>query len=327
MTDRTATAQASPNIALIKYWGNRNNELRLPVSSSLSFNLAELHTQTTVTWSDGTAADTVLINGEPVTGGAYERVVGHLDHVRKLAGTTARAAIESSNNFPTGAGIASSAAAFAALSLAATAALGLALDERALSTLARLGSGSAARSIPGGFVAWYAADEHANSYAETIAPPEHWALIDLVAVISQEHKQTGSTVGHSLAPTSPLQAARNASAAERFEQCQAALLTRDFPALADVTERDSNVMHAVMMTSEPPLFYWQPETLRIMESVRQWRKADGHKVCYTIDAGPNVHCICTAQSADAVEGLLRALPGVLDVRRATVGGPAHLVTV
>jgi diphosphomevalonate decarboxylase len=325
MSEQTATAIASPNIALIKYWGNRDDHLRLPASPSISFNLSGLHTRTTVIWHEDLAADSVTVNGEAADGAAYERVVHHLDHVRRLAACQEYAQVDASNNFPIGTGIASSASAFAALSLAATAALGLALSERELSTLARLGSGSAARSIPGGFVAWYTGERHEDSYAETFAGSDHWALVDVIAVVSREHKKTGSTSGHALAQTSPLQAARLATAQDRFDRCQAAILTRDFAVLAQVVELDNHAMHAVMMTSSPPLLYWLPETLRIMHQVRQWREEHGLAVCYTIDAGPNVHCICTGEAADAVEMNLRALPGVLDVRRAAPGGPAQLV--
>lgn len=325
MPPRHATAVASPNIALIKYWGNSDDALRLPVSPSISFNLAELHTRTSVTWDPALTADAVVINGQPVSGPTLERVTHQLDHIRRLADYGGFARVDSANNFPTGTGIASSASAFAALSLAATAALDMTLSERELSALARLGSGSASRSVPGGFVAWYTGEDHASSFAESFAPASHWDLVDLIAVVSQEHKSTGSTAGHRLAPTSPLQAARIATAQERFDRCQAAVLGRDFATLAEVVELDNNVMHGVMMTSTPPLLYWEPVTLDLIKRVRQWRETDGLAVCYTIDAGPNVHCICTAQAAPEVERRLRALPGILDLRRATPGEGTRLV--
>lgn len=325
MATLTATASASPNIALIKYWGNTDHDLRLPVSPSISFNLAELNTRTTVTWDSALDHDEVTLNGKTAVGPSYDRVVTHLNHVRRMADHAGFARVISANNFPTGTGIASSASGFAALSLAASEALGMNLDERALSALARLGSGSASRSIPGGFVAWYAADSHEGSYAESFAPSDHWALVDLIAVISQEHKKTGSTSGHALADTSPLQDARIATAQARFDTCKSAVLARDFASLATVVELDNNVMHGVMMTSSPPLLYWEPETLRIMKAIHEWREQDGLEACYTIDAGPNVHCICTAASADQVESKLRAMPGILDLRRATPGGPAFLL--
>jgi diphosphomevalonate decarboxylase len=319
-----ATSCANPNIAFIKYWGNTDDTLRLPVSGSISMNLDGLFTRTTVTFRDDLPADTAVIDGRPLTEGvALTRISRHLDHVRYMAGTAIRAEVVSASNFPAGAGIASSASAFAALSLAATSALGLKLAERELSTLARLGSGSASRSIPGGFVEWYAAPTHQASYAETFAPADHWALTDLVAIVHTGHKSTGSTEGHAIAGTSPLQAARVATAPERLARCKQAILTRDCDALADVVELDSNVMHSVMMTGTPALFYWQPATLAIMSAVRELR-GQGVGVCYTIDAGPNVHCICAPGSAPRVLAALTAMPGVLEVKQAGVGGPAYV---
>jgi diphosphomevalonate decarboxylase len=232
--------------------------------------------------------------------------------------------VESENNFPTGAGIASSAAAFAALALAASKAAGLELDEPALSRLARRGSGSASRSVPGGYVEWQMGDSEESSYAFSIAPPAHWDLADCVAIVSREHKQTGSTQGHPLADTSPLQAARVADAPRRVEICRNAILQRDFEKFADISEADSDLMHAVMMTSNPALFYWNPATLRVMRAVREWR-ATGLPVFYTIDAGPNVHVITLKEEMHKVSEKLKGLDGVQDVLTATVGGAAHWV--
>jgi diphosphomevalonate decarboxylase len=286
-------------------------------------NLAGLHTRTTVTFSPDLEADRATVDGRIMTGDGLARIVRHLDHVRALAGSTLCAEVISASNFPTGAGIASSASAFAALSLAATAALGLVLSERALSSLARLGSGSAARSVPGGFVEWHPGDSHESSTAESIAPADHWLLTDLVAIVSRAHKRTGSTEGHSIAASSPLQAARIASAPARLDQCRRAILARDFEAFADVVELDSNVMHAIMMTGQPSLMYWQPETMAIMHAVRDLR-AQGVPVCFTIDAGPNVHCICAPGAVDTVRAALVAIPGVLEILEALPGGRAYL---
>ena len=323
MQSRRATAIANSNIAFIKYWGNRDEKLRLPANPSLSMNLAGLETRTTVEFVAGLAGDEIVIGGEAQTGNAKERVSTHLDYLRALAGINLRARVESRNNFPAGAGLASSASAFAALTLAGAAAAGLALSERELSALARLGSGSAARSIPAGFVEWQAGEAHDESFAFSIAPPDHWALADVVAVISRAHKAVGSTGGHALAGTSPLQAARVATASERLRRCREALLSRNFYEFAAVVEADSNIMHAVMMTSTPPLYYWEPLTLTLMQSVRQWRAA-GIPVCFTIDAGPNVHCLCPAEAAPEVERRLRAL-GVAETLTAYPGGAARLV--
>jgi diphosphomevalonate decarboxylase len=324
MSNRTATAFAYSNIALIKYWGDCDPLLRTPANGSISMNLAGLETRTRVTFDPTLPVDRFRLNEVEQTGPALERVAAFLERVRQMAGLNQKANVESHNNFPAGAGLASSASAFAALAVAAAAAAGLSLSERELARLARLGSGSACRSVPGGYVEWLPGCDDESSYAVSIAPPEHWRLVDCVAIISQAHKVTSSTTGHALAPSSPLQSARVADAARRLELCRRAILERDFPALAEIVELDSNLMHAVMMTSTPPLLYWQPATVAVMQAVQAWR-ADGLEVCYTIDAGPNVHVLCPASAARQVAERLAKIPGVQAVLSAHPGGPARLV--
>lgn len=320
----SATAVAHPNIAFIKYWGNRDQALRLPSNSSLSMNLAGLESTTTVRFDPALQADELRLNGAAAQPVQTLRVSHVLDIVRALAKFRTSASVESSNNFPSGSGIASSASAFAALALAASAAAGLALDEPALSRLARRGSGSASRSVPAGFVEWRAAERDEDSYAFSIAAADHWALVDCIAVVSESHKLTGSTEGHALASTSPLQIARLLGAEARLATCRDALLQRDFAALAEVVELDSNLMHAVMMTSTPPLIYWQPASLTVMHAVREWR-AGGLAACYTLDAGPNVHVLTDSANAAEVAKRLAELPGVQRVLQAVPGGAAHLL--
>lgn len=319
-----ATARAHPNIAFIKYWGNRNDDLRLPANSSISMNLDSLYTDTTVRWNQTQNSDTLILNGDKHTGQALQRVSNHLDHIRKRLGLDSKAEVISDNNFPTGAGIASSASAFAALSVAAFAAADEELSVRELSTYARLGSGSASRSVPSGFVEWFAADTHEDSYAETVVEANYWDLVDLIAVVSSEHKKTTSQAGHPTAKTSDLQDARITGADNRLKIVRQAIFDRDFPTFAEVVEEDSNLMHAVMMTSKPPLFYWKPTSLTIMQLVREWR-SEGLSVCYTLDAGPNVHCICTKEDAETVKKRLYDLSGVQDVRFASAGKGAQTI--
>lgn len=316
-----ATATAHPNIAFIKYWGNLDNDLRLPANPSISMCLDGLVTETTVRWDDAASSDELTLNGESASQQAIDRVSKHLDQLRERLKISAKAVVTSTNNFPMGAGIASSASAFAALTVAAVAAAGVKLDERELTTLARLGSGSASRSVPSGFVEWHMGMHHAESYAESVAPADHWGLVDVIAVVSADHKAVISSKGHMTAATSDLQTARVAGASERLINAKEAIIGRDFDAFAEVVEHDSNLMHAVMMTSRPPLFYWQPTSLTIMEAVRSWRR-NGLRVCYTLDAGPNVHCICIAEDADAVASRLSAIGGIQQVLKARAGGGA-----
>ncbi len=318
---RRATAQAHPNIAFIKYWGNRDDRLRLPANPSLSMNLGALRTVITVTFPGGGGPDVLILNGVPVEGPARDRVEAFLDHVREMAGFRGQAVVESNTDIPAGVGLASSAAAFAALAVAAAAALGLELSERELSILARLGSGSACRSVPPGFVEWVAGDRHEDSYAYSIAPPEHWALWDVIAIVSEQHKAVSSSEGHRRAATSPLHALRVATAPERVARCREAIQRRDFESLAEIVETDAIWMHAVMMTSRPPLFYWEPATITVLQAIRRWRD-EGLPVAFTLDAGPNVHVLCPMEVASEVARRLERVPGVQRVLTSGPGGGA-----
>jgi diphosphomevalonate decarboxylase len=319
----TSTALAHPNIAFIKYWGNRDNTLRLPSNGSISMNLDGLFTRATVTFNSS-QHDSLIINDRAVIGKGLDRVSSILDLVRGMSNINERAEVSSVNNFPAGAGIASSAAAFAALALASSRAAGLILSEAQLSVLARRGSGSASRSIPAGFVEWQTGKSEEDSFAFSIAPADHWYLVDCVAIVNAAHKKTGSTEGHALAGTSPLQNARVADAPRRIEICRNAILNKDFEAFANIIEHDSDMMHAVMMTSTPPLMYWQAATVGIFQEVRAWR-ASGLPVGYTVDAGANAHVLCLSEYAKEVEKRLRELPGVSDVLVAGAGDAAQIL--
>jgi diphosphomevalonate decarboxylase len=318
------TAKAHPNIAFVKYWGNRDDALRVPANGSISMNLDGLETVTTVQFEEGFQTDLVTINGKIAGEKAVARVRKMLDEIRTIARFHQFAKVESQNNFPTGAGIASSASAFAALALASSKAAGLQMDVKDLSRLARRSSGSACRSIPGGFVEWKAGTGDGDSFSDSFASSDYWDLADCIAIISSEQKSTGSTEGHSLAWTSPLQSARVDDTPRRLDICRQSILDRDFEAFADIVELDSNLMHAVMMTSHPPLFYWLPATLEVMRVVREAR-GKGMLICCTVDAGANVHVICEGHVSKETVKLVETIPGIREVRLATVGGPAIIV--
>lgn len=324
MTFATATAVAHPNIAFIKYWGNIDDSLRLPQNGSISMNLSELTTRTMVTFDSSLPRDIFDLNGTRQGGIALERVSQHLNVIRGIRGFSSPAHILSECNFPVGAGLASSASAFAALTVAAVRAAGIEMSEKDLSRLARRGSGSAARSIPTGFVEWLPGSSDVDSFAVSIAPPQHWNLVDCIAIIESTHKHTGSSEGHSLAQSSPLQAARVADANHRLDLCRDAINLLDFELLARIIELDSNLLHAVAFTSSPPVYYWLPSTLVLMHEVQSWRRA-GLPCAFTIDAGPNVHVICESSGAVAVKEKLAALPGVENVLISGAGGGAQLI--
>ncbi len=305
-----ATARAGANIAFVKYWGHRGAGLNLALNSSISLTLDTATTTTTVEFAEVYNGDTLVLNGAPAGGSAALRASAHLDRLRGLAGVEMCARVVSENSFPTGTGIASSASGFAALTLAGAAALGLELAPAELSRLARLASGSACRSVPGGFVEWHAGSSDADSYATSIAAPEHWPLVDIVAVVSAQAKAVSSEEGHALAPTSPLLAARLAATPSALAACRAAIAARDLAALGEVAEADALSLHAVAMTSRPAALYWMPGTVALLHAVRAWR-AEGTPAYFTIDAGPNVHILTEMPWRDAVLARLAALPEVV----------------
>jgi diphosphomevalonate decarboxylase len=286
-------------------------------------NLAALTTVTTVEFRPWLSDDTVAIDGYPAEGQALSRVVAHLDRVRAMGGIADRAQVASRNDFPAGTGLASSASGFAALSLAAVRAARLELDEAALSRLARLGSGSACRSVPAGFSLWEGGSDE-TSFARQIAPPGHWDLCDVVAIVAHEHKAVGSQDGHALAPGSPLHAARLAAVPELLKAVELGIRQRNLALMGPEIEADSLAMHGVMMTSRPSLLYWQAATVVVMQAVRRWRK-EGLAAYFTLDAGPNVHCLCDAADATEVEARLWNLSGVRDVLVSRPGDGARLV--
>lgn len=321
------TAIAHPNIALIKYWGNRDAKLRIPLNDSLSMNLDALTTETTVEFDSALDQDRIELDGAPADAKTCARVSEHLARVRGLAKIETYARVASRNNFPAAAGLASSASAFAALSLAATRAADLDLDARALSILARQGSGSAARSIPDGFVEWLAA-KNANytseqSYARSLLPADAWALHDVIAIVSRDAKQVGSTEGHAAAPSSPFLAERLARLPMRYHHVRRETLAKNLTGMGPDIEAEAIELHLLAMTSQPPIFYWAPDTLRVLDAVRAWR-ADGLEAYYTLDAGPNVHILTAQTDAAELAQRVRALQGVQDVLVSGPGGATRV---
>lgn len=307
-----AKARAPSNIAFIKYWGKKNEKLRIPENSSISMNLSNAFTETSVEFNHKLKRDLVSIDGRHINGLEKERITAHLDRIRKLAKVNFYAKVTSKNNFPKGAGIASSASGFAALTLAAAKALGLNLSERELSILARLGSGSACRSIPDGFVEWVAGNKNTNSYAMTLYKPKYWDICDVVAVVGKKAKKVGSAEGHAKASTSPFYKTRVLGMDKKIKEIKLALKNKDFERFGSILEAEAINMHTVMMTSKPPIFYWMPKTLEIMQAVIEGRDR-GINAYFTIDAGPNVHIICRSRTVAAVEKELSKINGIKDI--------------
>lgn len=358
MSGGKATASAPANIALVKYWGARDLARALPLAPSISMTLDRCRSRTTVEAvavgdtvervaagdAEAGAGEEVLLRGPggelaPAPERFAGRVRGHLDELRRWAGERAagvRFRVATENSFPASAGLASSASGFAALAVATTAALGCdplgdpaagGLGSALLSSLARRsGSGSAARSVLGGYVEWPAEDAGGDDdpRAAALAPASHWALADVVALVEEGPKTVPSLDGHRLAPTSPHFERRLAELPRRLEETRAAIRARDLDRLGPVVEEEAIELHLIAMSSRPPVFYWRPGTLEVLEAVRAMRAGGvGLGAWATMDAGANVHVLCPAAEAGEVAERLGRLAAVSGVIRDRVGdGPA-----
>ncbi|MFN0061359.1 MAG: diphosphomevalonate decarboxylase [Myxococcaceae bacterium] len=327
MSQKKATAVAHPNIALVKYWGKRDERLILPHQSSLSVTLAPLSVTTTVEFSAEKGEDVVELNGKRAEGSERSRVVELLAAVRLAAGGLGKARVVSHGDFPMSAGLASSAAGFAALAVAARAAAGLPADVRTASRLARSGSGSACRSIQGGYCAWRRGEraDGEDSYAEQLFPASHWPDLRLVvAVVSRAEKSVKSRDGmRSTVETSPYYRAWADDAEAELPRAQAFIRARDLESLGALSERNAWRMHATAFAADPPLCYLLPGTLALIQALPEAR-AHGTPVWFTLDAGPNPVLLTDAKHEEAVVALAKKM-GALDVVRCHPGGDAKII--
>jgi diphosphomevalonate decarboxylase len=265
-----------------------------------------------------TKEDQLVVDNKIIESGSEfsGRVFRQIDRMRLKAGIKQKAIVHTLNTFPTGVGIASSASGFAALTVATSSALGLNLSEKDLSEMARLGSGSACRSIPNGFCEWIASDANNHSYAIQIAPPEHWDICIVTVVVSKHIKQLSSTSGHSLAVASPFFKTRLESLPQRLDKVRSAILERDFDTFGRETELEAISFHSIAMTSpiqtdhgwKSGAYYWLPDSLELMLAVQQWR-SNGLNVYFTLDAGPSVHLICLNKDLDQVTKAVQEIEG------------------
>jgi len=291
------TAKAPSNIAFIKYWGQTDSNLRIPTNGSISMNLSNLYTTTTVEFLEKYEKDEVSVNAVE-SGAKIDRVITHLDRVRKLAHIKTHAKVVSKNNFPTGTGLSSSASGFAALTVASVSAAGLQLSEKELSILARQASGSACRSIPSGFVEWEKGDTHETSYAHTIFPADHWDVVDIVVAINSAEKHVPTTQAQYCALTSPFFKTRLMHIDKKIEICKRLIADKNFTGFGELVESEALELHSIMMTSIPSLLYLYPKTLELMQLVQEWRRNDGLQVYFTLNTGHNIHLICEKKSTD-----------------------------
>ncbi|MDA3934405.1 MAG: diphosphomevalonate decarboxylase [Gammaproteobacteria bacterium] len=332
-----AQAMAHANIALIKYWGKRNlhtPQLNLPAVGSLSITLDALTTTTSVCFSEHLQADQVRVNERDLQARELQRISASLDLIRALAAAQHRtdisncfAQVESHNNFPTAAGLASSASAFAALVKAATAAAGVQLDDAALSRLARMGSGSAARSIFGGFVLLPRGqrDDGEDAVARPLQSVAHWPLRVVIAITDSGYKSVSSTDGmHQTMQTSAYFRSWVEAQNADLQQAEAAIEQRDFAQLAEVSEYSCLKMHATALAARPGVMYWNPASIACMHAIRELR-AQGHAVFFTNDAGPQIKAVCLPEAETVVSASLAAIPGVQQLLCSGLGGAARVL--
>ena len=308
-----STAIAHPNIAIIKYWGKQVRDGNYPATPNLSITLSELTTTTTVEAHD---ADELWLEGERSQDQKVQTFVNALRHQFPFEPLK----ITTHNNFPTGAGLASSASGFAALITAIDVFAGLSLSVSEKSRWARQGSASAARSLYSGFVGMAPPDWD----AERIATPDHWPLNTVVAITNKSRKAVSSTEGMQLSRhTSPVFDTWVSSSQADYTRALSAVADRDFDLLAELAELSCLKMHSVMLTTHPTLAYWNPASVACMECIRNLR-ADGVPVFFTIDAGPQVKAICEPAAAAQVADALQAIPGVQQTLSCAMGAAAHV---
>lgn len=321
-----ATAIAHPNVALTKYWGKIESNRNVPAVGSISITLDKLQTTTRVQLSETLQHDRLVLNGESTEGPQLGRVSYFLDLVRRMANIEWKCKVTSENNFPTAAGLASSASAFASLALAATQAAGIHMQSNRLSALARLGSGSAARSVYGGFVELPAGSCSSDDpHAFQLANEHHWPLTVLICVTSRSAKAVESRTAMRLTSArSPYYEAWVQSSVADHKRMRTAVCGCDFDSVGSLAEHSALKLHALLMSSKPGLIYWNQGTLAVIEQVKKMR-TEGLGAYFTIDAGPQVKVICQDRESDVIADRLRKLAGVTSIVKSNPGPGASLV--
>ncbi len=311
------TFKASTDIALIKYWGKKNEALRIPENDSLSMILDGLYTTTTVEFQTNLNKDEVTIDGEQKTK-EINRVSKHLDRFRELAHIKTFAKVVSQSNFPRSTGLSSTGSAFAALSYATAMALDLNLSEKELSILSRQASGTACRCVCSGFVQWHKGVTSLNSYSETIFSAQRWDVRDLIVIIDDKAKEVSSTAGHKTAHTSAFYQTRQKNLNKKIDQTIQAIEKKDFTKLGEIVEAEALEFHSILLTSKPSLMMWQPGTVEVMKLVKSLRQL-GVEAYFTLNTGFNLHILVLPKDEEKLKSELSKLSVVKNIIRAKVG--------
>lgn len=297
MLGKKITARAHTNIALVKYWGKENEELIIPANSSLSLTLDEFYTDTSVHFDESLSSDEVTLNGKVIED---EKITKFMDIIRKKSNINAFARIESTNHVPTSAGLASSASAYAALAAAGSKAYGLNLSQKGLSRLARRGSGSATRSIFGGFAAWNKGTDDESSYGYSIEDPVKMDINMIAIILDNQPKKISSRKGMKISiKTSPYYQSWIKQTTADFQIIEEAIKENDFTTLGKTAELNAMRMHSLTLSSDPSYLYINADSLKVINMVKELRENDV-ECYYTMDAGPNVKIICQSDKISAI---------------------------
>ena len=314
---KKVTIKTASDIALIKYWGKKDEVLRLPENGSVSIKLDGLDTVTTVEFKESLTKDDITIQGES-NNKETARVTKHLDRIRKSYGKDIFAKVVSINTFPKGTGLSSSGSGFAALTFAATKSLEMGLNEKELSILSRQGSGTACRCACGGFVEWLDGDTSESSYSYSYKPQDYWDIRDVVVIVDEGKKKISSTKGHSSAQTSPFYEERQKRITSKIKQIKSYIDNKDFEKMGILAEKEALEFHTILLTSEVPMIAWYPGTVEVMQEVIKLRE-EGILCYFTINTGFNVHVLTLPQYEKQVQERMMSLSSVQKVLLAKVG--------
>lgn len=323
---KKTTIKASSDIALVKYWGKKDEVLRLPENGSVSIILDGLDTITTIEFLEDLTEDQITIQGTQIAADSREakRVVKHLDRIRSIAKEQGilkadlYAQVVSKNTFPRGTGLSSSGSGMAAITYAATKSLGLELSEKEISILSRQASGTACRCSVGGFVEWLDGDTSDTSYSQTIFEKDHWDIRDVVAVVDEGMKKISSTQGHTTAQSSPFFEIRQSRIKDKIKTVKQAIADKDFTTLGKTVEAEALEFHSILLTSKTPLVLWYPGTLQVMAEVERLR-SEGIECYFTVNTGFNLHVLTLPEYEDEVSKRLSSLSLVKKTLVAKVG--------
>lgn len=326
-----ASAIANSNIALVKYWGKRDAALLLPQNSSISMTCDDMFSHTTVEFSSDYTSDILILNGKEYTRGdeEYDEYIQvFMNLVRSRYSIKEFAKIISKNNFPTAAGLASSASGFAALAVAINEALGLNLDSKELSILSRQGSGSASRSVLGGFVEWQKGDlpDGTDSFALQIKDENHWMDFRMIACITtREAKKIKTRAGMSqTVDTSPMYKTWLETIEEDLKAVRAGIIDKDFDTVGKIAQANALKMHATCFSTIPPIVYWNGKTVDIIHKVLDLQD-QGVKAYFTIDGGPQVKVLALEHDVDRILTELKTIEG-LDEFKVCKPGESPIIT-